>query len=86
MKGFDPKWKDFPDYILGITAEIWEGRGIATLHNYYAPDIPVRSPGSMVIGNQGVTYAMSDVTRDYVIKFWELVDELLNSILFLKPL
>ena len=32
MKGFDPKWKDFPDYILGITAEIWEGRGIATLH------------------------------------------------------
>ena len=57
MKGFDPKWKDFPDYILGITAEIWEGRGIATLHNYYAPDIPVRSPGSMVIGNQGVIAA-----------------------------
>ena len=57
MKGFDPKWKDFPDYILGITAEIWEGRGIATLHHYYAPDIPVRSPGSMVIGNQGVIAA-----------------------------
>ena len=31
MKGFDPKWADFPDYILGITREIWEGRGIATL-------------------------------------------------------
>ncbi|WP_369025645.1 cation:proton antiporter [Qipengyuania sp. RANM35] len=37
----------------------------------------------LLIGNQGVTYAMSDVTRDYVIKFWELVDELLNSVLFL---
>ena len=37
----------------------------------------------LLIGNQGVTYAMSDVTRDYVIKFWELVDEVLNSILFL---
>lgn len=37
----------------------------------------------LLIGNHGVTYAMSDVTRDYVIKFWELVDELLNSILFL---
>lgn len=24
MQGFDPKWKDFPDYILGITSEIWE--------------------------------------------------------------
>jgi len=37
----------------------------------------------LLVGNQGVTYAMSDVTRDYVIKFWELVDELLNSVLFL---
>ena len=37
----------------------------------------------LLVGNQGVTYAMSDATRDYVIKFWELVDELLNSVLFL---
>jgi predicted ester cyclase len=54
MNGFDPKFRDFPDYILGITREIWEERGIATLHDYYAPDIVVRSPGSVVIGNQGV--------------------------------
>ena len=54
MKGFDPKFKDFPDYIIGITKEIWEDRGIATLHHYYAPDIVVRSPGSVVVGNQGV--------------------------------
>jgi len=57
MKGFDPKFKDFPDYIIGITKEIWEDRGIATLHDYYAPDIPVRSPGSIVVGNQGVIAA-----------------------------
>ncbi|MCP5395809.1 MAG: sodium:proton antiporter [Sphingomonadaceae bacterium] len=37
----------------------------------------------LLIGNHGVTFAMSDTTRDYVIKFWELVDEMLNSILFL---
>jgi CPA1 family monovalent cation:H+ antiporter len=37
----------------------------------------------LLIGNHGVTYAMSDTTRDYVIKFWELIDELLNSALFL---
>jgi ABC-type sugar transport system substrate-binding protein len=37
MKGFDPKFADFPDYIIGITKEIWEDRGIATLHRYYAP-------------------------------------------------
>ena len=54
MKGFDTKFTDFPDYILGITEEIWEKRGIATLHNYYATDIIVRSPASIVVGNQGV--------------------------------
>ncbi len=54
MQGFDPKFRDFPDYIIGITKEIWEDRGIATLHHYYAPDIVVRSPGSVVIGNQNV--------------------------------
>ncbi len=57
MKGFDPKFKDFPDYIIGITKEIWEDRGIATLHHYYSPDIVVRSPGSVVVGNQGVIAA-----------------------------
>lgn len=54
MKGFDPKFKDFPDYIIGITKEIWEDRGIATLHDYYSPDIVVRSPASVVIGNKNV--------------------------------
>jgi hypothetical protein len=54
MKGFDPKFRDFPDYIIGITKEIWEDRGIATLHDYYAPDIVVRSPASVVVGNQDV--------------------------------
>lgn len=54
MKGFDSKFKDFPDYIIGITKEIWEDRGIATLHQYYAPDIIVRSPAAIVVGNAGV--------------------------------
>ena len=57
MKGFSNRFKDFPDYIIGITKEIWEDRGIATLHDYYAPDIPVRSPGSVVRGNEGVIAA-----------------------------
>jgi hypothetical protein len=57
MNGFDPKFRDFPDYIIGVTKEIWEDRGIATLHRYYAPDIVVRSPASVVVGNQGVIAA-----------------------------
>ena len=54
MQGFDEKFKDFPDYIIGITKEIWEDRGIATLHRYYSEDIVVRSPASVVVGNQNV--------------------------------
>ena len=57
MKGFDPKFRDFPDFIIGITKEIWEDRGIATLEHYYAPDIVVRSPGSVVTSNRGVIAA-----------------------------
>ena len=54
MKGFDEKFTDFPDYIIGITREIWEDRGIATLHRYYAPDIVVRMPSVISKGNAGV--------------------------------
>jgi hypothetical protein len=52
MKGFSNRWKDFPDYILGITQEIWEDRGIATLNHYYTEDIPMRFPEGVSIGNQ----------------------------------
>ncbi len=44
MKGFDTKFTDFPDYILGITKEIWEDRGLATLNHYYGEDMYLRMP------------------------------------------
>jgi len=37
----------------------------------------------LVIGNYGKKTAMSDTTKDYLEKFWELLDEILNAILFL---
>lgn len=37
----------------------------------------------LLIGNAGVALAMSEETRDHVLKFWALIDELLNAILFL---
>ncbi|MEM9969740.1 MAG: nuclear transport factor 2 family protein [Pseudomonadota bacterium] len=51
MKQNSNRWKDFPDYIIGITKEIWEDRGVATLNHYYADDIPVRSPMGIQRGN-----------------------------------
>ncbi len=57
MTGFDPCFRTPEDYIIGITRQIWEDREIASLHRYYAPRIPVRSPGSVVSGNAGVIAA-----------------------------
>jgi CPA1 family monovalent cation:H+ antiporter len=36
----------------------------------------------LVIGNHGRALAMSDTTRRYVDMFWELIDEILNAVLF----
>ena len=54
MKGFSNRFTDFPDYIIQITKEIWEDRGVATLNHYYGDDIPVRSPMGIQRGNQAV--------------------------------
>ena len=57
MQGFDPKWKDFPGFIIGITKEIWEDRQIHSLMDLYSADIPVRAPGAVVVGNESVIAA-----------------------------
>jgi CPA1 family monovalent cation:H+ antiporter len=36
----------------------------------------------LIIGNHGRAVAMSDTTRRYLDMFWELVDEILNALLF----
>ena len=54
MKGFSNRFSDFPDYIIGITREIWEDRGVGTLNHYYSQDIPVRSPMGLQRGNKAV--------------------------------
>ncbi len=37
----------------------------------------------IVTGNKSLEHGTSDVTRDYINKFWEMLDEVLNAILFL---
>ncbi len=53
-----------------------------------AKGLHVSSPLAMVIagliiGNFGKSVDMSEQTRDYLGKFWELIDEIMNAILFL---
>ena len=37
----------------------------------------------LFIGNKGMKHAVSETTRDYIRTFWSLLDEILNSVLFL---
>src|SRR5664279_3457990 len=37
----------------------------------------------LLVGNHGRAYAMSDATREHLDAFWELIDEILNAILFM---
>lgn len=37
----------------------------------------------LLIGNRAVALAMSDKTREHLLSFWSLLDEILNSVLFL---
>jgi CPA1 family monovalent cation:H+ antiporter len=53
----------------------------------FADAIHVSGPVAMavaglLIGNEGVATAMSDTTRDYLLKFWALIDDVLNAVLF----
>ena len=53
-----------------------------------ADHLHISGPLAMVVagiitGNKSREEGMSDVTRDYVDKFWEMIDEVLNAILFL---
>lgn len=57
MRGFDKKWRDVPDFINGITYEIWEARKIGSLHHRYAPGLIVRSPASVLTDNTDVVAA-----------------------------
>ncbi len=53
-----------------------------------ADELHVSGPIAMVcagllIGNVGTRFAMSEQTREHTISFWSLIDEVLNSVLFL---
>jgi len=66
MKGFDTRFTDFPDYILGITKEIWEDRGLAArMKDYYHPDVIIRTPGGIAFGEPAMTAAMMATLHEF---------------------
>jgi len=37
----------------------------------------------LLIGSHGVQHGMSEVTREHLLRFWRMIDEILNAVLFL---
>jgi len=65
-----------------ITLALVTGAYGTALHLHVSGPIAVVVAG-ILIGNQGVSLAMSERTRTHLFQFWELTDEILNSVLFL---
>ena len=53
------------DIIIWMTHEIWEEKQVETLYHYYSDDIPVRSPSSLVIGNEAVINATHETLSEF---------------------
>lgn len=57
--------------------------GYALAHWIHVSGPVAMAVAGLLIGNHAVAHAMSDTTRDYLLKFWSLIDEILNAVLFL---
>jgi CPA1 family monovalent cation:H+ antiporter len=66
--------------LLITLALVLGGYALAERIHVSAPIAAVTA--GLVVGNHGRTHGMSDVTRDHLDKFWSLVDEVLNAVLF----
>jgi CPA1 family monovalent cation:H+ antiporter len=65
-----------------ITLAIVMGGYLVTRYLHISGPLTVVAAG-LVIGNYGKAIAMSGTDKDYLDKFWELIDEILNAMLFL---
>lgn len=67
--------------ILITLAMVFGGYAAAEALHVSAPIAAVAA--GLLIGNHGRAFAMSDTTRQHLDTFWELIDEILNAVLFL---
>lgn len=66
--------------VLLTLALVMGGYALATAIHVSGPIAMVVA--GLLIGNQGRNFAMSEKTREHLDTFWELIDEILNAVLF----
>lgn len=68
MPGFDPEARNFPDFLLGATGEIWEGRGLtARAQAHYHPEVILR-------GAEGIQFGARALAEDAMTTLVSLPD------------
>ena len=72
---------DFVTEVLITLAVVMGGYALAEVLGVSGP--VAMAVAGLIMGNQGVRYALSEGAKAYVIGFWTVVDEILNSVLFL---
>jgi CPA1 family monovalent cation:H+ antiporter len=77
MKGIDEHNLE----VLITLAVVMGGYSLARFLHVSGP--VAMAVAGLLIGNHGVALAMSETTRRHLLGFWSLIDEILNSVLFL---
>ena len=77
LKGVD----QYPVEVLLTLAAVMGGSSLAS-HLHVSGPLAMVVVG-LVIGNRGRAHAMSETTRRYIDMFWQLLDEILNAVLFM---
>jgi CPA1 family monovalent cation:H+ antiporter len=75
--------RSIDDYVVEVLitlALVAASYGIAT-HLHVSGPLAVVAAG-LLIGNPGARLGMSEKTREHLFNFWEMMDEILNSVLF----
>ncbi|WP_062389580.1 cation:proton antiporter [Pseudomonas abietaniphila] len=70
----------YQEEVLITLAAVLGGYALAT-HLHVSGPLAMVVMG-LIVGNQGRSYAMSQQTEKHVDMFWELIDEILNAVLF----
>jgi CPA1 family monovalent cation:H+ antiporter len=72
------------DRVVEVTATIALAIGVYVVAGLLHLSGPIAAAAAgLVMGESGVKTAMSELTRRYVEGFWDLVDQILNAVLFL---
>ena len=76
--------REVDDYIISVlvTLSVVMGGYLIARQMHISGPLTMVAAG-LFMGNFNVRFKMKSVTQDYLIKFWELIDEILNAVLFL---